>query len=164
MVEAAIGIGSNLCHPEKQVSQAMCALNELPYTRVVACSRLYRSKPQGPLDQPHYVNACAVVETSLLPMQLLQALQQLEKRQGKVKKRHWGERIIDLDLLLYENVVMSTPVLTLPHPWLHRRDFVLVPLAEIAADWCVPGKGRVKQLLETLSDEIYIERCLDENT
>lgn len=162
MAKAAIGLGSNLANPKQQVLKALEALGALPETTLLARSRLYGARPQGPQDQPDYVNACAIVETRLSPDALLAALQQLEMEMGKVKKRHWGERVIDLDLLLYDQQVVQTPNLTVPHPWLHQRDFVLIPLAEIAPDWQVPGKGSVQSLLATLL-ETFIERCLDEN-
>ena len=155
-VEAAIGLGSNLDDPAAQVEQALAALDTLPHTRLVKRSRLYRSRPQGPQDQPDFVNACAVIETALGPEALLDALQAIERQMGRVRQRHWGERVIDLDLLLYGELTLATPRLTVPHPWMHRRDFVLVPLADIAPDWPVPGMGRVRDVLARL-DEYYLE-------
>lgn len=154
-VEAAIGLGSNLDDPAMQVQRAFEALDALPDTRLLARSRLYRSRPQGPQDQPDFVNACTLIETALAPEALLDVLQEIERQQGRVRRRHWGERVIDLDLLLYGDQVIDTPRLTVPHPWLHRRDFVLVPLAEIAPDWSIPGVGTVGEALARL-DEHYL--------
>lgn len=154
-VEAAIGLGSNLDDPARQVQQAFEALDALPDTRLRARSRLYRSRPQGPQDQPDFVNACALIETALAPEALLDALQEIERQQGRVRQRRWGERVIDLDLLLYGDRVIDTPRLMVPHPWLHRRDFVLVPLAEIAPGWTIPGVGTVREALARL-DEYYL--------
>ena len=139
---AAIGLGSNLNAPSRQLKIALRHLSTLPDTRIVAVSSFYRSSPQGPKDQPDYVNACAVLETGLTPHALLEALQTIEHRMGRQKQRHWGERVIDLDLLLYGNEMIQSPQLTVPHPWLHERDFVLIPLAEIAPEWIVPGLSR----------------------
>lgn len=138
----AIGLGSNLYDPPRQLKTALQHLAVLPDTHPVAVSSFYRSSPQGPKDQPDYVNACAVLETGLTPHALLEAMQTIEHRMGRQKQRHWGERVIDLDLLLYGNEMIQSPQLTVPHPWLHRRDFVLVPLAEIAPEWIVPGLSR----------------------
>lgn len=155
-VLAAIGLGSNLSNPAEQVRKALHALGSaIAQTRLIKASSLYVSKPQGPADQPDYVNACALVETHLSAEQLLQQLQRLETLQGKIKYRHWGERVIDLDLLLYGEAVIDLPHLQVPHPWMTRRDFVLKPLAEIAPHLTIPGVGRVIEALQAL-DETYL--------
>lgn len=155
-VLAAIGLGSNLSGPAEQVRKAVQALGtDVPKTRLIKASSLYVSKPQGPADQPDYVNACALVETRLSAEQLLQQLQRLETLQGKIKHRHWGERVIDLDLLLYGDAVIDLPHLQVPHPWMTRRDFVLKPLAEIAPHLTIPGAGTVIEALQAL-DETYL--------
>lgn len=150
MVDAFIGIGSNLQNPVDQVKKAISALESLPDSRLVSVSSLYASKPQGPQDQPDFVNAVARLETGLSASNLLCALQSIEKKQGKVKKRHWGERLIDLDILLYDAVTIDTPELVIPHPELTNRDFVLLPLAELIED--LPIFGRVATLIEALEE------------
>ncbi|MDX1795757.1 MAG: 2-amino-4-hydroxy-6-hydroxymethyldihydropteridine diphosphokinase [Hydrogenovibrio sp.] len=150
MAVAYIGIGSNLDDPALQVRQAIESLNDLPKTRLLKASSLYGSKPQGPQDQPDFINAVASIETDLSPLDLLLALQQQEQQQGKIKKRHWGERVIDLDILLYDDVVLDQADLILPHPQIDQRDFVLLPLQEVMADREIPGKGSLSDLIAAL--------------
>lgn len=147
-VRAYIGIGSNLNDPAARVQAAFGELQRLPDTRLVARSSLYGSKPMGPADQPDYVNAVAAVDTRMPAAELLQALVQIEDRQGRARGTvQWGPRTLDLDLLLYGEQCIATPTLTVPHPGMHERDFVLVPLAEIAADLDVPGHGPLSSLM-----------------
>jgi 2-amino-4-hydroxy-6-hydroxymethyldihydropteridine diphosphokinase len=131
---AFIGLGSNLHQPVEQLKLAVEALQRHPDLNNVVCSRFYASKPQGPQDQPDFVNAVARVQTALDPFALLAELQAIEQQMGKVKHRHWGERCIDLDLLLYEQQRLDTETLKLPHPHMAERDFVLLPLQELAPD------------------------------
>jgi len=146
-VTAYIGIGSNLDDPVVRVQAAFRELQRLPATRLTARSSLYGSRPMGPADQPDYINAVAGVETRLPAVDLLHELAQIENRQGRTRGAvHWGPRILDLDLLLYGEQRIATPALTVPHPGLHERDFVLVPLAEIAGDLDVPGQGPLSTL------------------
>ncbi len=120
----------------------------LQATRVVCHSRLYRTPPWGPVtNQPDYANAVAEVETKLNPGALLSALQAMETAHGRVRRKRWGARTLDLDLLLYDELTMSTTELTLPHPRLTERAFVLVPLAALAPRLQVPGAGTVAELL-----------------
>lgn len=147
---AYIGVGSNLDDPAAQVQRAFTALAGLGDTLLVARSRLYGSRPMGPADQPDYVNAVAGLLTSLPPLDLLHALQGFEAAQGRRRERRWGERTLDLDLLLYGTLRLETPELTLPHPGLAQRAFVLHPLADIAPDLAVPGAGRVADLATRL--------------
>jgi 2-amino-4-hydroxy-6-hydroxymethyldihydropteridine diphosphokinase len=146
---AFIGLGSNLDDPVGQVERALVAIATLPDTILVARSSLYVSRPMGPADQPDYVNAVAEVETCLLPEDLLAALLAIERRQGRERSpaQRNGPRTLDLDLLLHADAVCAGPDLTLPHPGAHERDFVLVPLAEIAPDLIIPGRGAVRDLL-----------------
>jgi len=144
---AYIGVGSNLQDPRAQVERGLVALAKLPESRCTACSALYGSPPLGAADQPDYVNAVALLETDLAPLVLLDALQAIEARHGRVRERRWGPRTLDLDLLLYDEKVMATPRLTLPHPGIGERDFVLLPLMEIAGDIEIPGRGRASRLL-----------------
>jgi 2-amino-4-hydroxy-6-hydroxymethyldihydropteridine pyrophosphokinase len=147
MSRAWIGLGSNLDAPRRQIEGAFAELEALPGTRLEGRSFLYSSSPMGPADQPDYVNAVALLETDLAPLVLLDALQAIEARHGRVRERRWGPRTLDLDLLLYDEKVMATPRLTLPHPGIGERDFVLLPLMEIAGDIEIPGRGRASRLL-----------------
>lgn len=143
-----IGIGSNLDRPAHQVIQAVRELAGVPQTRLLAHSKLYRSRPLGPQNQPDFVNAVAALETTLAPLALLHALQALEARHGRKREqeRHWGPRSLDLDILLYGEVRMQTTELTLPHPQMHARSFVLYPLAELAPGLIIPGHGKAATL------------------
>lgn len=144
---AYVGVGSNLEDPARHVHEAMDALDALPGTRVVARASLYRSAPVGKLDQPDFVNSVAALDTALPPRQLLDALLAIEARHGRVRGERNAPRTLDLDLLLYGEQRIEDAALTLPHPRLHERAFVLLPLAEIDAETCVPGRGRVRDLL-----------------
>ncbi|WP_108446026.1 2-amino-4-hydroxy-6-hydroxymethyldihydropteridine diphosphokinase [Halomonas denitrificans] len=137
---AWIGLGSNLDGPREHVARALEELDRLPLTRRVAASRLYASRPVGPADQPDYVNAVAQLATRLSPLALLDQLQALEQRHGRVRGRRWGPRTLDLDLLLYDDRRLALPRLTLPHPEMTRRAFVLVPLAELAPSLTLDGQ------------------------
>lgn len=129
---AYIGLGSNLASPLEQVRQALVELTMLPLSRLVAASSLYVSRPVGPQDQPDFINAVAALETRLSPLALLDQLQALEQQHRRQRQRHWGPRTLDLDLLLYGDSHISTPRLSVPHPQMTTRAFVLAPLAEIA--------------------------------
>lgn len=142
----AVGLGSNLDDPVWQVTEGLRRLAELPDTELCAASSLYRNPPMGPQDQPDYVNAAALLRTSMEPLPFLAALQAIEAAHGRVRLRRWGPRTLDLDLLLWGEQVLNLPSLTVPHPGLHERNFVLYPLAEIGPDLWVPGHGRVSEL------------------
>ena len=146
MTGAWIGLGANLGAAANTVRAAIAALDELPGTRLTQESRLYATPAWGNQDQPPFVNAVASVDTDLPAVELLQALLALEQRFGRVRDPavHWGPRALDLDLLLFGEQVLDLPELKVPHPYLHERAFVLVPLAEIAADLAIPGHGRVR--------------------
>ena len=146
MPRAYIGFGSNLDQPQQQIRRAFGELGALFQTQVIASSKLYLSAPMGPSDQPDYINAVAGLETALDPYELLTELQAIEQRHGRVRRRRWGERTLDLDLLLYGDLEISTAELIVPHPGLHQRAFVLCPLAEIAPEAIVPRHGRVADL------------------
>lgn len=147
-VRAYIGIGSNLNDPVAQVKEAFGELEVLPDSLLVARSSLYGSKPMGPPDQPDYVNAVAALDTLLSAPELLQALQRIEVMQGRERTaQKWEARILDLDLLLYGTRVHDSPGLKLPHPGLHERDFVIIPLAEVAGNLNIPGKGLLSTLI-----------------
>lgn len=151
---AYVALGSNLSDPRRQVEEAFEALAAIPETRLVARSRLWRSRPMGPRHQPDFVNAVAGLLTTQSPQGLLAELQAIERRMGKIEPPvRWGPRVIDLDLLLVGGDRIVQPGLQLPHPGLHQRNFVLYPLAEIAADLWVPGRGRVGALRERVSGD-----------
>lgn len=130
---AYIGLGSNLESPVAQVRQALDELGGLPLSTLVAQSSLYATPPVGPQDQPDFINAVAVIKTALSPLALLDQLQALEQRHRRQRLRHWGPRTLDLDLLLYGQQTIERPRLKVPHPYMHERAFVLVPLAEVAS-------------------------------
>jgi 2-amino-4-hydroxy-6-hydroxymethyldihydropteridine diphosphokinase len=144
---AYVGVGSNLEGPRAQVSRALEALGRLDGCRLVASSPLYRTQPLGEVDQPVFVNAVAGLLTRSTPEDLLSSLRALERAMGREPPRErWGPRVIDLDLLVVGRESRNTEVLTLPHPGIAARDFVLYPLADIAPDLEVPGVGTVRML------------------
>lgn len=149
-VSAYIGLGANLHDPAAQLRSALAELAQLPDTRVTARSRFYLSKPLGPKDQPDYLNAVAALETRLEPPELMRHLLAIEAQHGRQRSPdgRWGARSLDLDLLMYGALALQTRELTLPHPELHKRSFVLYPLAELAPDLVIPGHGPVRVLRE----------------
>jgi 2-amino-4-hydroxy-6-hydroxymethyldihydropteridine diphosphokinase len=150
MSRIAVGFGANLGDPAAQVAAAIDALAADPAFRLLARSAYYRSRPWGDPEQPDYVNAVAIYETALAPEAVLDRLLAEESRQGRIRQaeRRNGPRVIDLDLLLQDDLVRLTPRLELPHPRIRTRAFVLLPLAEIAPDWEIPGLGKVVELIE----------------
>lgn len=150
-VIAYLGLGANLSDPEEQLQEALERLNLACEVEVTRVSTFYRNPPLGPENQPWYINAVARVRTRLGPEELLRLLQQIEADMGRVRGERWGPRIIDLDLLLYNGEVIFTPNLVVPHPEMHRRGFVLAPLAEIAPRAWHPVLGEsVEDLLAKL--------------
>ena len=144
---AYVALGSNLADPIRQVQAAFAALDGLPGSQLIARSGLWRSRPMGPQDQPDFINAAAGLLTSVEPRALLASLQAIERQLGKTAPAvRWGPRVIDLDLLVFGDLRISEEGLVLPLPGLHRRNFVLYPLAEIAAELQVPGLARVSRL------------------
>jgi 2-amino-4-hydroxy-6-hydroxymethyldihydropteridine diphosphokinase len=144
---AFIALGSNLENPMVQVTRAMDALGHLPHTSLSMRSSLYRTAPVGYLDQPDFINGVAEISTALSPTVLMTELLNLEKAFGRVREHLNGPRIIDLDLLLYDGEVLHESHLTLPHPRMHERAFVLVPLAEIAPQIMIPAHGTAQECL-----------------
>ncbi len=142
---AFVGLGSNLADPVMQVSRALDALGNLPQTRVLQCSSLYRSAPVDYLEQPDFINAVAQLETELTPRALLDALLALEHECGRTREFRNAPRTLDLDVLLYDDLVHHEHGLTIPHPQMHLRAFVLQPLLEIAPDCVIPGIGAAVQ-------------------
>ncbi len=151
---AYVGVGSNLSDPRRQVQRAIEQLATLPRTRRVLVSGLYGSRPLGPLAQPDFVNAAVGVLTQLSAQELLAQLRALESAFGRPAARErWGPRVLDLDLLAFARERGTDPTLTLPHPGIVERNFVLYPLSDIAPDLELPGLGRVTELKERVTPE-----------
>ncbi|MBL8269791.1 2-amino-4-hydroxy-6-hydroxymethyldihydropteridine diphosphokinase [Steroidobacter sp.] len=144
---AYVALGSNLDRPAIQLERAFAALDSLPQCRLLARSRLYKTQPLGPQDQPEFINAAAGLLTTLTARELLVELKRLEGELGRAQPVvRWGPRLIDLDLLMHADTQISESDLTVPHPGLPERNFVLYPLRDIAPELLVPGHGRVSQL------------------
>lgn len=160
LVKVLVGVGSNLQQPIQQVRKALQALTALDNATVLACSSLYSSQPQGPQDQEDYVNAAALLETSLSPVELLSALQNIEQEFGRIKTRHWGERIIDLDILFYgqQEICLTQPDLHIPHREVLNRDFAVVPAIEICPDWRLPNGSPLSDVV--LSSQKFVLKKL----
>lgn len=152
-VTAYIGLGANLGDAVAAMDAACAALDALPGTQVSARSRLYRSAPVGVSGQPDYINAVVQLTTSLSPREVLDALMRIEADNGRTRDYHMAPRTLDLDLLLHGDAVVSEPHLSVPHPRMHQRAFVLAPLAELAPDAIIPGVGRVADLLPGVADQ-----------
>jgi 2-amino-4-hydroxy-6-hydroxymethyldihydropteridine diphosphokinase len=149
-VRAYLGLGANLGAREDTIRHAVDLLGAHPEVDVVAVSTLRETEPWGPVEQPPFLNGAAAVETSLEPQALLGVLLDVERRLGRVREERWGPRTIDLDLLLYGDSVVDEPGLTVPHPRLRERSFVLEPLLELDPELVVPGQGSAAVLLESL--------------
>lgn len=150
---AFIGLGSNLEAPSNQLQRAFSDLDQLPGTRLIAQSSLYRSAPVGYLDQPDFMNAVAKIETALTPQALLQALLQIEHQHGRERTFRNAPRTLDMDVLLYDDVQLHEQGLTIPHPQMHLRAFVLQPLLEIEPDCDIPAIGRAQRALQSCMDQ-----------
>lgn len=146
MASVFIGLGSNLENPRHQVQTALVELAQLPDTRLVKHSRLYRSQAVGPA-QPDYINAVALLDTQLEPLVLLDKLQELEQIHHRVRKEHWGPRTLDLDILLVDDQRIEHERLSVPHPYLCQRNFVLYPLADIAPELVLPSGVALSDLI-----------------
>ena len=145
---AYIGLGSNLGDPVVQIRSGVAALARMAQTRVEACSSLYHSAPVGRQDQPDFVNAVCRVRTGLAPLALMHDLLEIESQHGRERRgEKGGPRTLDLDLLLYGGDVIQSAALTVPHPRLHERAFVLYPLSELEPDLVIPGHGSLRELL-----------------
>lgn len=142
MLLAYVALGANLADPVAQIRRALGALEAIPDSRLTRRSSLYRTAPVGIHDQPDFINAVAELHTALPAAELLEALFDIEAQFGRRRDYHHAPRTLDLDLLLYNDAVIDTPRLTLPHPRMHLRAFVLAPLVEIAPDCTIPRRGR----------------------
>lgn len=152
MTDTYIGIGSNLDDPCHHVLTANQHLAALPGTQWIRSSSLYASAPMGPQDQPDYINAVALLKTTLTPHQLLTELQAIEQGHGRERKRHWGERTLDLDILVYGDLQIDTAQLTIPHVGIGQRPFVIFPLHDIAPTLHINGLGTLEHLKNKLQD------------
>ncbi len=162
MPRVYLGLGSNLAEPLAQLRGALTALAALPQSQLVGRSSFYASDPLGPADQPRYVNAVAALDSELTPLQLLDALQAIELNQGRARKaERWGPRTLDLDILLFGDLMLDEPRLRVPHYHMHARAFVLYPLAELAPDLHLPDGRALTDLLAACPFE-GLERLPDD--
>ena len=136
-IRAAIALGSNLGNSQQILLDAVDAIASTKQIELIACSNWHQTKPIGP-PQPDYINGCVITHTSLTAQELLASLLAIEQQFGRERKIRWGARTLDLDLILYGDLIMNTPKLQIPHPRMRERLFVLIPLAEIAPDWVEP--------------------------
>lgn len=150
---AFIALGSNLENPKQHILQAFDELAKLPTSRLLVYSSLYRSAPVGRLDQPDFINAVVLIETALSPQALLSALLTIEQQHGRIRKSLNAPRTLDLDILMVDDLQCNEINLTLPHPRMHQRAFVLQPLMEISPDCHIPGQGAIAQLLAACSEQ-----------
>ncbi len=147
-----IGLGSNLDSPSQQLIQAIHAIAKLPQVNISAVSSLYGSRPMGPQDQPDYINAVVALTTELSALELLDALQKIELDAGRVRKdERWGARVLDLDILLFGQEIINSERLIVPHYGLKEREFVLLPLAEIAPDLSLPSGENITILATNIA-------------
>jgi len=153
-MKAWIGLGSNLGNTGAQLKEALLHLEDTPGIKLRKISGIYRTAPWGKLDQDDFLNAVAMVETELQAGELLDVLLQIEQRMGRDRSAdRWGPRCIDLDLLTYDDLVMKSPSLELPHPRMHLRAFVLQPVLELDPDFMIAGKRSAKECLSRLDDQ-----------
>ncbi len=146
-----VGLGSNLSNPKLQIQVAVDAIAKIEHCSLVSVSSLYFSRPMGPQDQPDYMNAVVAIESTLSPLPLLDELQSIENKAGRVRKdNRWGARILDLDILLFGDSVIQSDRLTVPHYGLKFREFVLQPLLEIAPHLCLPDGDTVANLAKNV--------------
>lgn len=154
MAIAYIALGANLGEPARQLRAAMQALASTQGIHLLAQSPLYRTAPLGPAGQPHYCNAVCKIETSLTPEQLLEQMLALERAAGRVRSGdRWGPRLLDLDLLYMDGEQRSSERLKLPHPGIASRNFVLIPMADVAASLDIPGVGRIAEQAQNIGRE-----------
>lgn len=149
-----IALGSNLDQPLEHLKTALTEIEALPETTLTACSQFYRTKPIGPA-QPDIINAVIALQTGLAPYDLLHALQAIELKHGRTRTVRFGARTLDLDILLYDDWVNDDPKLIVPHPRMHERNFVLIPLSDIAPDLSLP-QGTIAELIARNDPDDYV--------
>jgi 2-amino-4-hydroxy-6-hydroxymethyldihydropteridine diphosphokinase len=157
-VLSAIALGSNLGDSRKTLEATLALLHQTPGVQVQTRSHLYKTKAVGP-PQPDFLNACAILSVTLTPQVLMTTLLEVEATFGRVRRERWGPRTLDLDLLLFDDLILNTPTLQIPHPRMAERAFVLVPLAEIAPNWIEPiSKKTIATLLQSVDcSEVAID-------
>ena len=148
-----VGLGGNVGDALGSIQQAIAELSEIPRSTLLVRSSLYRTAPIGLEDQADFVNAVANFRTELSPRELLGELHRIERRHGRVRREKNGPRTLDLDLLMYDDLISDDPTMIIPHPRMHERAFVLLPLSEIAPDSVIPGRGPIGELLSKLSNQ-----------
>jgi len=147
-----LGIGSNKNHPYFRINTVLKQINRIKSTNIVKKSSLYVTKPLGPQAQPNFINCVIEIRTNLEPLALLYELQNLERVHNRKKTKRWGPRSMDIDILIYNNLIMNTDKLVIPHPGLEYRDFVLIPLYEITSyRYEIPKYGKITTLIKNLS-------------
>lgn len=152
MNQVYLGIGSNKNHPYFRINTVLKQINRIKSTNIVKKSSLYVTKPLGPQAQPNFINSVIEIRTSLEPIDLLDELQNLERLHNRKKTKRWGPRSMDIDILIYNNLIMNTDKLVIPHPGLEYRDFVLIPLYEITSyRYEIPKYGKITTLIKNLS-------------
>ena len=152
MNQVYLGIGSNKNHPYFRINTVLKQINRIKSTNIVKKSSLYVTKPLGPQAQPNFINSVIEIRTSLKPIDLLDELQNLERLHNRKKTKRWGPRSMDIDILIYNNLIMNTDKLVIPHPGLEYRDFVLIPLYEITSyRYEIPKYGKITTLIKNLS-------------
>ena len=152
MADVYIALGSNMDSPHSQLDSALEAIAQHPHMQLSGVSSRYQTPPIGP-QQPDFINAAAELSTDLSPLALLDALQAIEQQQNRVRNIHWGPRTLDLDILLYDNLVLESERLTIPHPRLSERAFVLVPLTDLNPQLALPSGETVAELLANCSQQ-----------
>lgn len=150
---AYLGLGSNLQDPKQQITVAVEEISRYPQTQVQQVSSLYQTQAVGPIAQEDFINAVVAVRTALPPIALLESCLALEKKQGRIREHRWGPRIIDCDILWMENTVLNQPGLTLPHPEMAQRLFVLVPLAELVSDFLLTPQLKIRDQIAVLQQQ-----------
>lgn len=157
-VRCYIGIGSNMGDSKATINEAINIIQSTAGINLLSVAPYYRTAPVGYADQDYFINTVAEINTTLNPRQLLHRLQEIENQKGRVRVIHWGPRTLDLDILLYGEQVISDPDLEVPHPRMHQRAFVMVPLADLNPNMVIHGK-KASELAQILAKEQFIEKC-----
>lgn len=152
-VTAYLGLGSNLKNPQQQLEEAVTALEETPGVSVQSVSRWFQSEPVGPPGQPDYINGAVTIQTTLTPDQLLDYTQAIENQQGRVRDIRWGPRTLDIDILLFDKTTLETPRLSIPHPRIAERNFVLYPLRDVCKDLIFPNGDTLDEVIYRLEQQ-----------